>query len=71
MQLRLAAFAALVAVAIVAFPTHAADRLTLDDAFARVAANHPDLRLFGLAGTCWPPSANAPPCSRRWSSARL
>ncbi len=47
MQLRLAAFAALVAVAIVAFPTHAADRLSLDDAFSRVAESHPDLRLFG------------------------
>ena len=47
MQLRLAAFAALVAVAVVAFPTHAADRLSLDDAFSRVAERHPDLRLFG------------------------
>ncbi|MBC7988980.1 MAG: TolC family protein [Luteimonas sp.] len=47
MQLRLAACAALVAVAIVALPTHAADRLSLDDAFSRVAETHPDLRLFG------------------------
>src|SRR5690606_28631200 len=29
------------------FPTHAADPLTLDDAFLRVADTHPDLRLFG------------------------
>jgi len=48
MQLRLAAFAALVAVAVVALPTHAADRLSLDDAFSRVAESHPDLRLFGI-----------------------
>jgi len=47
MRLRFAAFAALVVVCVVAFPTHAADPLTLDDAFQRVANTHPNLRLFG------------------------
>ena len=47
MQLRIAAVAALVVAAAVAFPATAADRLTLDDAFQRVAQSHPDLRLFG------------------------
>lgn len=47
MRLRSAALAAFVAVCAVAFPTHAADPLTLDDAFLRVADTHPDLRLFG------------------------
>ncbi|MGQ4582505.1 TolC family protein [Lysobacter sp. F60174L2] len=47
MRLRLAAFAALFVVCAVAFPTHAADPLTLDDAFQRVANTHPNLRLFG------------------------
>lgn len=47
MQLRFAAMAALAVAAAVAFPAAAADRLTLDDAFQRVAENHPDLRLFG------------------------
>lgn len=47
MRLRSAALAAFVAVCAVAFPTHAADPLTLDDAFLRVADAHPDLRLFG------------------------
>lgn len=46
MRLRLAALAALVVVCVVALPTHAADRLTLDDAFARVDQSHPDLRLL-------------------------
>jgi len=45
---RLAAFAALVAVLVAALPARAGDRLTLDDAFARVAAFHPDLRLPAL-----------------------
>lgn len=55
MLLRLAASAALVAVLAAAFPARAGDpvdaasgtstRLTLDDAFARVATTHPDLRL--------------------------
>ncbi len=51
MLLRLAAHAALVAVLVAALPARAADpagdvpRLTLDDAFARVATTHPDLRL--------------------------
>ncbi len=47
MPSRLAAFAALVAVLVAATPARAGDRLTLDDAFARVAAFHPDLRLPG------------------------
>ncbi|MGH8074155.1 MAG: TolC family protein, partial [Lysobacter sp.] len=47
MRLRLAAFAAFVVVCVVAFPTHAGDPLTLDDAFQRVANTHPNLRLFG------------------------
>ncbi|CAG4975340.1 TolC family protein [Novilysobacter luteus] len=47
MRLRSAALAAFVVVCAVAFPTHAAAPLTLDDAFQRVAETHPDLRLFG------------------------
>lgn len=47
MHLRFAALAALVVALAVAFPATAADRLTLDDAFQRVAESHPDLRLFG------------------------
>ena len=47
MSVRLAALAALVAVSAIAWPAYAADRLSLDDAFARVAQSHPDLRLFG------------------------
>ncbi|MDR0184169.1 TolC family protein [Lysobacter arvi] len=47
---RLAAPAALVAVLVAALPARAGDRLTLDDAFARVAAFHPDLRLPALRG---------------------
>lgn len=46
MCVRLAALAACVA-ALFAYPASAADRLTLDDAFARVSDVHPDLRLFG------------------------
>lgn len=42
---RPAARAALVAVLVAALPARAGDRLTLDDAFARVAVSHPDLRL--------------------------
>ena len=45
MSVRPAAFAALVAVLVAALPARAGDRLTLDDAFARVARFHPDLRL--------------------------
>ena len=47
MSVRLAALAALVAVSAIAWPANTADRLSLDDAFARVAQSHPDLRLFG------------------------
>lgn len=47
MPLRLTALAVCVAACAVAWPTAAADRLTLDDAFERVADTHPDLRLFG------------------------
>ncbi|MBS7457924.1 TolC family protein [Coralloluteibacterium stylophorae] len=46
MRLRLAAAAACVVAFAVAWPVHAADPLTLDDAFARVAETHPDLRMF-------------------------
>ena len=44
MRARLVALAACVA-AMLALPAFAADRLTLDDAFARVEQAHPDLRL--------------------------
>ena len=47
MRLRFAALAVLIVVCAVALPTHAADPLTLDDAFQRVANTHPNLRLFG------------------------
>ena len=47
MLLRLTALAVCVAAFAVAWPASAADRLTLDDAFQRVAQTHPDLRLFG------------------------
>ena len=46
MRARLAVLAACVA-AMLALPALAADRLTLDDAFARVEEAHPDLRLAG------------------------
>lgn len=46
MPMRPAACAALVAALSVALPTTAAEPLTLDDAFARVAAAHPALRLI-------------------------
>ena len=46
MQMRLAALAACVVALAVALPTHAAAPLSLDDAFARVADTHPQLRLF-------------------------
>ena len=48
MQMRLAALAACVVALAVALPTSAATPLTLDDAFARVADTHPQLRLFGV-----------------------
>ncbi|MFB8829808.1 TolC family protein [Azotobacter sp. CWF10] len=50
MRSRLAALAAWVAASVVAWPALAADRLSLDDAFARVAASHPELRLFDSRG---------------------
>jgi outer membrane protein, heavy metal efflux system len=46
MHTRLTALAVLVAVLSAAPAAQAADRLTLDDAIARVAATHPGLRLF-------------------------
>ncbi len=46
MNMRLAALAALVATLSGAWPTTAAERLTLDDAFERVASSHPQLRLL-------------------------
>jgi len=50
MPSRLAALAAWVAAGVVAWPAFAADRLSLDDAFARVAGSHPELRLFDSRG---------------------
>lgn len=52
MCVRLAAVAAWVVACAVAFSPQAlaADRLTLDDAFARVARTHPDLRLLDSRG---------------------
>lgn len=52
MSVRLAALAVWVAACAVAFSPQAlaADRLTLDDAFARVARSHPDLRLLDSRG---------------------
>jgi cobalt-zinc-cadmium efflux system outer membrane protein len=46
MHTRLTALAVWVAVLFAAPAAQAADRLTLDDAIARVASNHPELRLF-------------------------
>jgi len=45
MYVRWAAFAAWLVLGAAAWPTAAADRMTLDDAFARVAQAHPELRL--------------------------
>lgn len=50
MLLRLTALAAGVIVLSVAGPAAAADRLTLDDAFARVSSSHPELRLLEAQG---------------------
>ncbi|WP_349615848.1 TolC family protein [Azotobacter salinestris] len=50
MRSRFAALAVWVAASAVAWPALAADRLALDDAFARVAATHPELRLFDSRG---------------------
>lgn len=47
MCLRLTVLTVLVVVCAVTFRAHAADPLTLDDAFRRVAKTHPNLRLFG------------------------
>ena len=47
MRLHPAALAALVAAFCAALPARAADRLSLDAAFDRVATTHPDLRLLG------------------------
>ena len=64
---RLAARAALVAVLAAALPAQAGERLTLDDAFARVAAlpsrPAPARR---CAATCSPPSATSPRYAPRW-----
>jgi cobalt-zinc-cadmium efflux system outer membrane protein len=46
MQYRLAALAAWVALACVPSPARAAEPLTLDAAFQRVVATHPDLRIY-------------------------
>jgi cobalt-zinc-cadmium efflux system outer membrane protein len=45
MHVRLTALAAWLVLGATALPAAAADRMTLDDAFARVAQAHPDLRL--------------------------
>src|SRR5262245_18885046 len=50
MSVRLAAMAAWVAALHAAHAAPAAERLTPDDAFARVAASHPDLRLTDARG---------------------
>ena len=46
MSLRFAALAAVASALSALCPAYAADRLTLDDAFSRAAASHPDLRLI-------------------------
>lgn len=49
MRMKFAALAVWFVVGIVAAPTQAADRLTLNDAFVRVAQNHPNLRLVNAS----------------------
>ncbi|WP_057380606.1 TolC family protein [Pseudomonas aeruginosa] len=51
MRIRLAAVAAWLAGCVLIGPATAADRLTLDDAFARVAQSHPELRLVEARAT--------------------
>ncbi|WP_342625979.1 TolC family protein [Azotobacter sp. NL3] len=50
MRSRFATLAVWVAVSAAAWPALGAERLSLDDAFARVATNHPELRLFDSRG---------------------
>ncbi|MEO6226365.1 MAG: TolC family protein [Thermomonas sp.] len=47
MSFRFAAVAALIVGVVAALPAPASERISLDDAFQRVASTHPDLRLFG------------------------
>lgn len=47
MSFRFAAFAALIVGMVAVFPASTAERISLDDAFKRVASSHPELRLFG------------------------
>ncbi len=47
MSFRFAAVAALIVSVAAALPAPASERISLDDAFQRVASSHPELRLFG------------------------
>ncbi|MGV8922992.1 MAG: TolC family protein [Thermomonas sp.] len=47
MSFRFAALAAWIVGVVAVFPATAAERISLDDAFQRVASSHPDLRLSG------------------------
>lgn len=51
MSVRWAALAALLLTGAVAVPAVAAELMTLDDAFARVAQTHPELRLVDARAT--------------------